>query len=162
MVGRRDEAIQTLVRLRSLPADHPRVQIEVREIEDDVHKSTADAPSTFTAVIKETFTVASNLRRLQQVMLSYALAQLSGANSITSYFVPIMEIIANGKKSTSDSIFLSGMYPLSKGRVQHHRILLFHRRPRPAKILASWVGHTGNLSSVHWHLCQENSGRPCK
>lgn len=113
LVGRRTEAVQTLVRLRGLPADHPRVAHELREIEDDIERSRADDPS-FKTMAKEMFTKSSNLRRLQQVMVSYALAQLSGANSITSYFVPIMSMIGTATDDPSDSILLSGMYALAK------------------------------------------------
>jgi hypothetical protein len=41
------------------------------------------------------------------------LAQLSGANSITSYFVPYVQIISPGG-GTKRNIFLSGMYGFSK------------------------------------------------
>ncbi|KAJ5333223.1 uncharacterized protein N7506_007006 [Penicillium brevicompactum] len=69
MVGRREEAVQTLVNLRHMPADHPLIIGEAHDIElslimdwGDVHGS-----STLWLAVKETFTVSSNLRRLQQV-----------------------------------------------------------------------------------------------
>ncbi|KAH6989673.1 general substrate transporter [Ilyonectria sp. MPI-CAGE-AT-0026] len=120
LVNRREEGIKTLVKLRGLPLDHPRVREELQEIESSLRAFTGDHDvgaeykrPTFLEVIKETFTVRSNLRRLQQTLISFALAQLSGANSITSYFIPIMEIIGYGTKVT-DSMFLSGMYGLAK------------------------------------------------
>ncbi|KAK4498601.1 hypothetical protein PRZ48_011260 [Zasmidium cellare] len=66
-------------------------------------------------VIKETFTVKSNLRRVQQAIILFATPQLSGANSLTSYLVSILKII-NGPHSggTAHNIFISGMYALSK------------------------------------------------
>ncbi|SCO76669.1 related to quinate transport protein [Fusarium oxysporum] len=109
MVGKREEAAAVLVDLRRLPADHPRLQKEIKDIEDSV----TGIGSSFTGIVKETFTVPSNLRRLQQALLSYALAQLSGANSVTSYFIPIMSIMGIGG-GTSESMFLSGMYGFSK------------------------------------------------
>lgn len=117
MAGRPDEAIESLVRLRGLPADYPRVAMEIKEIQDSINMARGSdrldhRPSTV-SIIKETFTKSSNLRRVQQSLISYALAQLSGANSITSYFVPIMHILGIGH-STSDNIFLSGMYATAK------------------------------------------------
>jgi MFS family permease len=117
MVGRRDEGIRTLVKLRGLPSDNSRVALEIKNIEDSINKSGAgsidDGPPSFIDIVKETFAVPSNLRRLQQVLISYALAQLSGANSITSYFVPILKIMGLGGNTTR-SLFLSGMYCMSK------------------------------------------------
>ncbi|KAH7127446.1 general substrate transporter [Dactylonectria macrodidyma] len=109
MVGRRDDAIATLAELRRMPADHARLQKEIQDIEDSI----SGAGSSFICIAKETFTVPSNLRRLQQALISYALAQLSGANSVTSYFVPIMGIIGLGG-GTERSMLLSGLYGLSK------------------------------------------------
>jgi MFS family permease len=117
LVGRRDEGIKALVKLRGLPADHPRVDLELKNIEDDINKSWGgsheDGPPKFLDIVRETFTIPSNLRRLMVVLFSYGLAQLSGANSITSYFVPILTIMGLGG-DTKRSIFLSGMYGLSK------------------------------------------------
>ena len=122
MVGRRDDAIKALVRLRGLPADHPRVEMELEEIETSVQKSSWESgagddshhySSSIIGVFKETFTVPSNIRRVQQSIISYALAQLSGANSVTSYFVPILTIMGLGG-GTTRSLFLTGMYGMSK------------------------------------------------
>ncbi|KAL5362545.1 general substrate transporter [Aspergillus floccosus] len=109
MTGRRDDAVAMLSEVRRLPSDHPRLQKEINDIEESLR----GVGGSFVEIVKETFTVPSNLRRLQQVVISYALAQLSGANSVTSYFVPIMSIIGLGG-GTDRSMFLSGMYCLSK------------------------------------------------
>ena len=109
MKNRRDEAVETLIQLRRLPVGHARLEAEIKNIEDSV----SGVGHSFKSIAKETFTVPSNLRRLQQVMISYALAQLSGANSVTSYFVPIMKIIGLGG-GTARSMFLSGMYGFCK------------------------------------------------
>lgn len=112
--GRRSEAIECLVALRRIPADHPRVAQEINDIEASIPENAdVTAVSNLLSIAKETFTVPSNLRRLQQVVLSYAMAQLSGANSVTSYFVPIMALLSD-TNGTSKQIFLSGMYGFSK------------------------------------------------
>lgn len=114
MVNRREEAIAGLTRIRGLPADDPRVQREIIEIEEDIGRTAEEVGNaSFWTIAKETFSTASNLRRVQQSLFTYALAQLSGANLITSYFVPILAIV--GVSSGADqSMFLSGMYGLSK------------------------------------------------
>ncbi|KAG5750544.1 hypothetical protein H9Q70_006814 [Fusarium xylarioides] len=114
MAQRRQEAIDTLVRIRGLPSNNARVEREIRDIEDDINR-TAEAVgnSSLWTIAKETFTIASNLRRVQQSLVCYALAQLSGANFITSYFVPILAIVGVGG-DTAYSMFLSGMYGVSK------------------------------------------------
>lgn len=110
MVDRYEEGVEALVALRGLPADHPRILEEIEGIQTDLARSRG---GSYLSIMKETFTVRSNLRRLQQTLISFAFAQLSGANSVTSYFVPIMSIMGLGGDQTR-SIFLSGMYGLSK------------------------------------------------
>ncbi|KAF9630259.1 putative mfs quinate transporter protein [Lasiodiplodia theobromae] len=115
--GREEEALQTLVALRGLPADHPRVASEIADIRAQIeseHGRYGDAAAGgMTAVLRETFLVRANLRRLQQSCLCYILAQLSGANSVTSYLVPILTMIGQGG-STDRSMFLTGMYSMAK------------------------------------------------
>ncbi|KAG9254071.1 general substrate transporter [Emericellopsis atlantica] len=114
LVNRREEAMAGLSRLRGLPVDDPRVQREIMEIEEDINRTAEEVSNaSFWTIAKETFTKASNLRRVQQSLLTYALAQLSGANLITSYFVPILAIVGVSG-GTDQSMFLSGMYGLSK------------------------------------------------
>lgn len=120
MVNRREEAVQSLAKLRGLPVDHTRVQTEVNEIEYVLNSleggSWHNRPSFawhMKTTVKDMFTTPSNLRRLQQCLMSYALAQLSGANSVTSYLVPILTMLGSGGGETR-SLFLTGMYAFSK------------------------------------------------
>lgn len=116
LVGRHDEAVETLVLLRGLPADHPRVASELDEIKNAIDRETTHyeaGTSRLLGNFKETFTVRSNLRRVQQTLMSYALAQISGANSITSYFIPILNLLGEAG-GTTHSLFMSGMYSTSK------------------------------------------------
>ncbi|KAJ5157918.1 uncharacterized protein N7482_009018 [Penicillium canariense] len=118
MVGRRADAIKTLTRLRGLPEDHPRVQAELSDIEQSINSLTNGEKKTYlanlTSVVKETFTSSSNVRRVIQTVISYGLAQLSGANAVTSYLMPILEIIGVAKGNTSEKMFISGMYGMAK------------------------------------------------
>lgn len=117
LVGRDDEAIQTLVALRGLPANHPRVISELEDIRQQVEGQrqlgNPTSRSGMVAVLKETFLVPANLRRVQQALVSYGLAQLSGANSVTSYLVPILTLIGLGG-GTSRKLFLTCMYSMAK------------------------------------------------
>lgn len=115
LVGRNEEAISTLVTLRGLPADHPRVASEISDVQSQIEAehSKFGSKGGLKAVLKETFLVPANLRRVQQSVVAYALAQLSGANSVTSYLIPILSLIgASGDRS--HSLFISSMYSLSK------------------------------------------------
>lgn len=120
MVNKREEAVHTMAKLRCLPETHERVEQEILDIERVLESSDfgigASRPplaSRLKIVVKETFTVPSNLRRLQQCLMSYLLAQLSGANSVTSYFVPILGMVGLGGNKTHD-LFLTGMYTFMK------------------------------------------------
>lgn len=115
----REKAISTLTRLRCLPLEHERVQGEFRAISESIQQE-VDAcdhddhsPSKIVSIAKETFTVRSNLRRLQQVLILYILPQLSGGNSVTNYFIPILEV-AGVAGDSNRNLFLNGMYTMSK------------------------------------------------
>ncbi|KAJ0340967.1 hypothetical protein COL154_003091 [Colletotrichum chrysophilum] len=120
LVGRDEEATQTLITLRGLPLEHPRIQSELREITESVAKERVafGEASTYSlaglrAVCRETFLVPANLRRTQQAFLSYALAQLSGANSITTYLVPVLSLIGV-KGGTTHSLLYAALYSMAK------------------------------------------------
>ena len=117
--GQYPKALQTLTTLRQLPPDHPRVQGELDSIRQSIesessHDASEDrSPSQIVSLAKETFTSPSNLRRVQQALIMYALPQFSGGNSVTNYFIPILEIVGLGGTSTRN-LFLNGMYTMAK------------------------------------------------
>ena len=119
LAGRDQEAAETLVTLRRLPSDNPRVQGELLSIrqsllaETQSHESNDHSPFQIISIAKETFTEPSNLRRVQQVVIMYALPQLSGGNTVTNYFIPILEVVGLAGSSTRN-LFLNGMYTMSK------------------------------------------------
>ncbi|KIV77674.1 hypothetical protein PV11_09458 [Exophiala sideris] len=117
LLGRHDDAVRTLEKLRGLPVSHPRVQQELAEIQRSIalekEHHGAGNHNGIVSIVKETFMVPSNLRRVQQTLVSYALAQLSGASSVTSYFIPILKIMGVSSGG-SQSIFLSAMYAVAK------------------------------------------------
>ncbi|KAJ6044357.1 uncharacterized protein N7446_002550 [Penicillium canescens] len=117
LVNKQEQGVETLVKLRGLPATHPRVASEIEDIQRQIDGQWKFQKSSlqpgFIELCKETFLVPSNLRRVQQTFISYALAQLSGANSVTSYLVPILSLMGLGG-GTDRSLFLSGMYSMAK------------------------------------------------
>lgn len=118
-VDRYDEARNALVRLRRLPENDPRLQAELDEIVRSLQAETELTGSGIRSfhgislVTKEMFTVKSNLRRLQQVLILYALPQLSGGNSYTNYFIPILKIVGAWHNSTH-GVLLNAVYGTSK------------------------------------------------
>lgn len=117
--GRDQQAVDTLVKLRRLPSDHPRIQDELQGIQESLQAETGTrdrddhSPSQIVSIAKELFTEPSNLRRFQQALIMYALPQFSGGNSVTNYFVPILEVVGLAGNSTRN-LFLNGMYTLAK------------------------------------------------
>lgn len=114
---RNQEAIETLCTLRRLPSDHSRVQEEIQSIRESLQSETPEtedrSPFQIASIARETFTNPSNLRRLQQALIMYALPQFSGGNSVTNYFIPILEVAGLAGSSTRN-LFLNGMYTLAK------------------------------------------------
>lgn len=113
LVDNLEEGTTALVKLRGLPADHPRVHQELHDIQNAIREEKSLNQTGYLGIVKEALMVPSNLRRVQQSLVTYALAQLSGANSVTSYFVPILTLIGIGGDPVRN-IFLSGMYSFSK------------------------------------------------
>jgi MFS family permease len=117
--NREGEAASALIKLRRLPLNHDRVREELRSIQEDIQLETAAhdpndrSPSKIVSLAKQTFTIPSNLRRLQQALILYAVPQFSGGNSITNYFIPILKVIGL-TGDASRNLFLNGMYTMSK------------------------------------------------
>jgi hypothetical protein len=78
-VGRHEEALDNLSRLRQLPADHPYITSEVIDINDQLNREReATMGTTWLGPIRELFTSRANLYRLQLSLLSQILGQWSG------------------------------------------------------------------------------------
>ncbi|KAF2165581.1 hypothetical protein M409DRAFT_36846 [Zasmidium cellare ATCC 36951] len=122
LADRSEDALSTLVRLRRLPFDHERVQAEYQQIRSAVQEErvafhgfrSVSGLGRLNSTVRELFTVSSNVRRLHICLVSYALAQLSGANTITSYFVPILNIAGIAEGNKAEGIMLSGFYAVAK------------------------------------------------
>lgn len=87
--------------------------VESIRSENEASEFDEGSSSKLISCMKETFTVPSNLRRVQQALILYAFPQLSGGNSITNYFIPILKVLGLSGDSARN-LFLNGMYALSK------------------------------------------------
>jgi sugar porter (SP) family MFS transporter len=110
---RTEEALETLKSLRGLDENHPYVQEEWMRMSSQITLEQAEfGDQTYLSIMRETFCVRSNLRRVQLTIFAYILAQFSGANAVTNYLPEIFGLI--GIKSSSVTIYASGLYGLTK------------------------------------------------
>lgn len=111
--GRSEEALKTLTTIRGLKSDHPFLVTEWEMMSTQVAREQAEfGDAGYLSIIRETFCVRSNLRRVQLTVVAYILAQFSGANSVTNYLPEVFGII--GVKSTNVKVYASGLYALAK------------------------------------------------
>ncbi|KAI0420421.1 general substrate transporter [Xylaria grammica] len=111
--NRQQDALQALLQLRGLSEDHPYFQEEWSLMLSHINDEQSQHGSQGSlSIIKETFTVATNFRRVQLVVIAYILAQFSGANSITNYLPTIIGLI--GVKGAGIKLYASGSYALAK------------------------------------------------
>lgn len=111
--NRPSDALTALVKLRGLPEDHPYLQQEYTEILAQIHDEDKQFGNTgYLQIMKETFCVRANLRRVQLTIIAYILAQFSGANSITNYLPTIFGLI--GVQGTDVKIYSTGLYSFAK------------------------------------------------
>lgn len=106
-------ALAALIKLRGLGQDHPSLQAEYADILAQITDENMQyGENSFWSVLKETFGVRANLRRVQLTIIAYILAQMSGANAITNYLPTIFGLV--GLKGTGAKIYSSGFYGLAK------------------------------------------------
>ncbi|KAL3431910.1 hypothetical protein BDV09DRAFT_206298 [Aspergillus tetrazonus] len=107
------ESPRWLLLLRGLSLENPRVHLELQEMKTAIQEEQAMNAEGMSGILRGASTIPSSLRRVQQSLVTYGLTQLSGANSVTSYFVPILTFIGIGGDS-GRNIFLKCMYSFSK------------------------------------------------
>ncbi|KAH8586380.1 putative transporter [Bisporella sp. PMI_857] len=113
LVGRQEAAFETLVRLRGLSRDHPLLLKEWNEFKTQIiEEQTLYGEQNWKSILRETFCVTANLRRVQLTCVTYGLAQLSGGNAVTSYLPGIFKLI--GIHGTSTSIMMAAFYAFAK------------------------------------------------
>lgn len=112
-VGRHEEALKTLSRLRQLPAEHAYVQSEIIDINDQLNREReATMGTTWLGPIREMFSSKANLYRIQLSIMSQLLSQWSGASSITIYAPQYFAMM--GTTGQNEKLFATAIFGLVK------------------------------------------------
>jgi hypothetical protein len=112
-VGRHEEALENLSRLRQLPPDHAYIVSEVMDINDQINRQReATMGTTWLGPVRELFASKANLYRIQLSLMSQLLAQWSGANSITIYAPKYFEMM--GTTGQDEKLFATAIFGVVK------------------------------------------------
>lgn len=110
---RLEEATANLCRIRGLPAEHPFVATELREISQSVYaEKQAVRGASVLSLIREIFTVPSNRRRYILAIMLQIFQQMTGTNAINYYAPSIFASV--GLSGTSTSLLATGVYGIVK------------------------------------------------
>lgn len=111
--GKHEKAVEVMARLRHLSPDHPYVLREISSIqaahEQELEATKGTGPM---GIIKEMFTVPSNLYRLYLTSMVQFLSQWSGAGSITLYAPDLFKIL--GITGQNESLLVTAVFGLVK------------------------------------------------
>ncbi|CCC09745.1 unnamed protein product [Sordaria macrospora k-hell] len=111
--GKNDRALHVMSRLRHLPADHAYVQREINAITLSHHEEMeATKGAGWLGVVREAFTVRSNLYRVGLTVGAQVLSQWSGAGSITIYAPDLFELL--GITGTEESLLVTAVFGIIK------------------------------------------------
>ena len=112
-VGKREQALETLSKLRGLPVDHPYVIDEITTI--DVffqEEKEATLGMGKLGVVKEIFTIKRNAYRLFLTNLAQLLACFSGGSAITVYAPDLFKLV--GITGHEQSLFSTVIFGIVK------------------------------------------------
>ncbi|KAK7547710.1 general substrate transporter [Phyllosticta citricarpa] len=110
---RREEALRILTRIRQLPEEHPYIQSELAEIQDQLdHERELVGGSSYKDLLREMWLIPGNRKRaLISIGLMIA-QQMTGTNAL-NYFAPqIFKSLGIGK--TESGLFATGIYGVVK------------------------------------------------
>ncbi|KAK8217176.1 hypothetical protein M8818_001428 [Zalaria obscura] len=112
-VGKHEKAALNLSKLRKLPEDHPYVQTELIDINDQLNREReATMGASWLGPIKELLTIPANRYRLMLSIMSQILAQWSGANSITIYAPEYFAMM--GTSGQNEKLFATAIFGIVK------------------------------------------------
>jgi hypothetical protein len=112
-VGKREEALKNLCKLRGLPADHPYVLDEITAIDVSFQEEKeATHGIGWKGVLKEIFMVKRNSYRLFLTNLAQIMACWSGGSSITVYAPDLFELV--GITGQEQSLFSTVIFGIVK------------------------------------------------
>jgi sugar porter (SP) family MFS transporter len=112
-VGKREEALRVLCKLRNLPADHPYVQEEITAIDWSFQEEKeATHGMGWKGVVKEIFLVKNNSYRLLLTNMAQIMACFSGGSSMTVYAPDLFKIV--GITGQEQSLFSTVIFGVVK------------------------------------------------
>ncbi|KAJ6031435.1 general substrate transporter [Penicillium herquei] len=108
-----DESLNALMQLRGLPSDAEIVANEFHSMSSQIEdRESGLGKVSSRQIIRDTFLIPSNLRRVQLTIIVYILAQMSGANAITNYLPTIFGLI--GVTNSDVKVYSTGLYTVAK------------------------------------------------
>ncbi|KAM7201573.1 quinate permease [Naviculisporaceae sp. PSN 640] len=111
--GKNKKALEVMSQLRHLPQDHDYVHREVNAITLAHHEEMeATKGSGPLGILKEAFTIKSNLYRVGLTIGAQIMSQWSGAGSITLYAPDLFEIL--GVRGTNVKLLITGIFGIVK------------------------------------------------
>lgn len=112
-IGKDEEAIINMSRVRNLPRDNPYVLQEINNIRLQLQEEEeATLGQGWLGVVKEMFLVPSNLYRIYLGLMAQILSQWSGAGSITLYAPSLFALI--GVTGTNEGLLVTAVFGIVK------------------------------------------------
>lgn len=82
-IGRSEQGLSNLSKLRGLPADHPYVQLEYQETANQIAaEQEIHAGNSYWQILKDIFTVPSNFQRFFLAVMLFLFHKLTGTDSL--------------------------------------------------------------------------------
>ncbi|KAI5198096.1 general substrate transporter [Aureobasidium subglaciale] len=108
-----DEASAVLSDVRALPSSHPYVQMELREMQEQLdHERALIGGASFKDLMKEMWTIPGNRKRAIITICLMITQQMTGTNAINYYSPQIFRNL--GLSSTDAGLFATGIYGVVK------------------------------------------------
>ncbi|KAG9601150.1 general substrate transporter, partial [Aureobasidium melanogenum] len=108
-----DEASAVLSNVRALPSSHPYVQMELREMQEQLdHERALIGGASFMDLMKEMWTIPGNRKRAIITIWLMITQQMTGTNAINYYSPQIFQNL--GLSSTDAGLFATGIYGVVK------------------------------------------------
>jgi hypothetical protein len=112
-VGQHEKAAENLSKLRQLPIEHPYVQAEIIDINEELNREReATMGASKLGLIKELLFIRANRYRIMLSVMSQILAQWSGANSITIYAPRYFAMV--GTTGQNEKLFATAIFGVVK------------------------------------------------
>ncbi|KAJ5444316.1 sugar transporter [Penicillium daleae] len=112
-IGKREQAMSNLGKLRHLPVDHPVLLAEVAGMDARIlHETEAVGNSGLWELLKETLVPVENRRRFFLIFMATLFSQWSGANAITQYSPTIFGYL--GISGDESKFLATGIYAIVK------------------------------------------------